>query len=197
MYLCEQTIAGNKNKNSTGTSSSMYTPQKKKQKMMSRRPPRAPTKATRTPTPPPWVEEEESRCEQEHRAAQSSCFPAVGRENNVMTIMEVRRRTNNDRMFQTTPTPWNTPALNHHYPVSSPGHQRPVEDDNDQYESTFLEGHQHQVNRDDDEMGRTSSLEGLELLEMMSFDEGDCYQGGDDNDDDDVSLSYSIASEGY
>jgi len=41
-------------------------------------------------------------------------------------------------------------------------------------------------------VGRSSSLEGLELLETMSFDEQD-YQG---DDEDDASLSYSLVSEG-
>mmetsp|Transcript_25611 Transcript_25611/g.62812 ORF Transcript_25611/g.62812 Transcript_25611/m.62812 type:complete len:195 (-) Transcript_25611:382-966(-) len=174
-------------------STSTYTPQKKKQKIHADRPPLPPTKTKRTTSTstvthhPCWPVEESRCCDQEARVARS-CFP--GRENNgIEGRIATTHHDTKKKIYHLTPTRWKSPL---NPVVSSSGHKRLV-DEVDQY--AFLEQAQHHMIDGGDGMGRASPLDGLELLEMMSFDEGDDdYQG--DNNEDDVSLSYSIASEG-
>ncbi|KAL3935354.1 MAG: hypothetical protein SGBAC_009112 [Bacillariaceae sp.] len=167
------------------TTSSTYTPQKKKQKTKASRPPLAPTKPSkikrRAYIPDAWPSLE-SRCEQEA----AGFIPTQGREENDGHEGRDTEQTK-QKVYHLTPTHWKSPPPSLY---SLSGNKRLMEDNDQHHPNTIpLEDY----NDDVDEMGRT--LDGLELLEMMSFDEGDCYQG--DNEDDDVSLSYSIASEGY
>lgn len=164
------------------TASSTYTPQKKKQKTKASRPPLALTKTTktkrRTYVPDAWPSLE-SRCEQE------ASVVTQGREDNDGLEGRDTEQTK-QKVYHLTPTHWKIPPSSLY---SLSGNKRLMED-NDQHHPNTVPQEDYD---DDNEMGRT--LDGLELLEMMSFDEGDCYHG--DNEDDDVSLSYSIASEGY
>jgi hypothetical protein len=150
----------------SASSSAMYTPKKKKQKIHGNRPPLAPTKNKSAISQyPPRLVEEESRCEQEMLHATRYYLGTQHRNANNMTGPTVE-----SALFKDTLAPWNSPRV-------IKGKTTMVPDPPARY---LL---------DEDE--RMPSLDGLELLETMSFDEYDCRQ-----DNDDQSLSYSVISEG-
>lgn len=162
------------NKTSSSFDRSTNSPQRKKQKTHASRPPFTPTttKTMRTLTTA-WPVE--ARCEEEQQSI-ARIFQGHKRMEQ-RQVME-RRAVQTHSYDHLTP-PHCAHTMKHLDP--SLGEKRLCEDDNCcvQVDKISL-------------VGRSSSLEGLELLETMSFDEQD-YQG---DDEDDASLSYSLVSEG-
>lgn len=169
MCLTEVTIPEN---NSSSFDSSAYTPKKKKQKIHASRPPLAPTKKSNTIKFPPSQVMEESRCEQQvcTTTTTTSVCTQTREINNGMAELRVLDTTTKD-----TVASWNNPYVLHKNKKSF----HPV--------SPRLE-------EDDERM--SSFLDGLELLEMMSFDEYDDDYQQQQQQGEDQSLCYSVISEG-